>query len=137
MQGPNRMGLGMRPAGYGQGPPIGSLPPGGMGYAPARPAPSPVGGGDKLTTVFVGSISGGVTNEFLTSLFAVSVSNVHGARIASHSFITEDTLPHRPADRFVRSREILLPMGNCKDSVSSNSKNQMQWLGRSSYSMVK
>lgn len=43
-----------------------------MGYAPpARPAPSPVGGGDKVTTVFVGSISGGVTNEFLTSLFAV------------------------------------------------------------------
>ncbi|KAF8302565.1 hypothetical protein DL93DRAFT_2090566 [Clavulina sp. PMI_390] len=83
MQGPNRMGLGMRPA-YGQGPPIGSLPPSGaMGYGQmgrpmpgmlvpgqAPPGAAAVGGTDKLTTVFVGSISAGVSNEFLTSLFA-------------------------------------------------------------------
>lgn len=74
MQAPNRMGLGMRPGFHGQGPPIGSLPPSGFNQ-PGRPMPGapPAGqpGNDKLTTVFVGSISAGVTNEFLTSLFAV------------------------------------------------------------------
>lgn len=35
---------------------------------PGQPAAGP---NDKLTTVFVGSISAGVSNDFLTSLFAV------------------------------------------------------------------
>lgn len=84
MQAPNRMGLGMRPVFHGQGPPIGSLPPSGVpGFGqPGRPLPGPgvQPGSDKLTTVFVGSISAGVTNEFLTSLFAVRAFHLSQGR---------------------------------------------------------
>ena len=84
--GANRMGLGMHPGfAQGQGPPIGSLPPSGSyGAYPPRPPqlgqtppgagpPGAVGASDKLTTLFVGSISAGVSSELLTSLFAVRV----------------------------------------------------------------
>ena len=65
----------MRPSFGGQGPPIGSLPPSGaLGYGATgrvMPGQSVPGPSEKLTTVFVGSISAGVSNDFLTSLFAV------------------------------------------------------------------
>ena len=79
MQGPppNRMGLGMRgPMGYGhgQGPPIGSLPPSNAAYQPHLLTAANVSSGpmQKATTLFVGSISAGIPDSFLSSLFSVS-----------------------------------------------------------------
>jgi hypothetical protein len=54
---PNRMGLGMRP------------PQAQYSAPPAQPAPAP-----GMTTLFVGSISSGITDDFLTTLFSVRLA---------------------------------------------------------------
>ncbi|EJD51004.1 hypothetical protein AURDEDRAFT_121442 [Auricularia subglabra TFB-10046 SS5] len=58
---PNRMGLGMRPAPQGQGPSFGAL-------AQQNQMQQQQPAGQKMTTVFVGSISGGITDAFLNQL---------------------------------------------------------------------
>jgi len=63
---PNRMGLGMRP---GPGP---SFAPPVMPQRPGLP-PAPVLGGGPKVSLFVGSISPGITDEFLNQLLAVSI----------------------------------------------------------------
>ena len=78
MQGPpNRLGLGLRPVipSYGQGPPIGSLPPSNVMYGYPPPGAPP--GQEKLTTLFVGGISAGVTDDFMNSLLSVSDANIY------------------------------------------------------------
>ena len=71
MQGlPNRMGLGMRPAPYGQGPSFSAL-----AQQQQQQKQGGTGGGDKLpqqlTTLFVGSIAAGITDAFVNQLLAV------------------------------------------------------------------
>ncbi|EIW81557.1 hypothetical protein CONPUDRAFT_73253 [Coniophora puteana RWD-64-598 SS2] len=81
---PNRLGLGMRPGvpSFGQGPSMSALAqqaqmggPGGMALPPPMGA-GPMGGAfvppgaQKTATLFVGSISGGITDAFLNRLLA-------------------------------------------------------------------
>ncbi|KAG9003857.1 hypothetical protein FRB94_002848 [Tulasnella sp. JGI-2019a] len=74
----NRMGLGLRPPsapaygppGLGQGPPLSALSANGIPFAPPQQAPPlPQSTGPKLTA-FVGSISPGITDGFLTQLLS-------------------------------------------------------------------
>lgn len=71
---PNRLGLGLRPPlpSYGQGPSMQALAQQQqqMQYMQAPPAQKP--------TLFVGSISGGITDAFLTQLLEVSASSRAG-----------------------------------------------------------
>jgi len=69
---PNRMGLGLRPPmpSYGQGPSIGALAQQQQMPYMQHPPPS------KTATLFVGSISGGITDAFLNQLLTVS-ANLH------------------------------------------------------------
>jgi hypothetical protein len=79
MPGPNRLGLGMRPPlpSYGQGPSMSALAQQQqMHHQPFMPLPPPAA--QKQTTLFVGSISGGITDAFLNAL--LSVSRLHSAR---------------------------------------------------------
>jgi RNA-binding protein 25 len=69
MQQPNRLGLGLRPPlpSYGQGPSISALAQQQQMqqlFAPPQ--------GQKQTSLFVGSISGGITDAFLNQLLTVS-----------------------------------------------------------------
>ena len=71
MPGPNRLGLGMRPPlpSYGQGPSMSALAQQQqMHHHPFMPPPT----AQKQTTLFVGSISGGITDTFLNDLLSVS-----------------------------------------------------------------
>lgn len=82
----NRMGLGLRPPGigayppstHGQGPPLSALSSmhGGQFGAPQQAQQPPPSTGPKLTA-FVGSISPGITDNFLTQLLSVSVFLMH------------------------------------------------------------
>ena len=70
---PNRMGLGLRPPmpSYGQGPSISALAAQQqMHHQPAFVPPQP-----KPTTLFIGSISGGITDAFLNELLKVCGTN--------------------------------------------------------------
>ena len=70
MPGPNRLGLGMRPPlpSYGQGPSMSALAQQQqMHHQPFMPPPT----AQKQTTLFVGSISGGITDAFLDALLSV------------------------------------------------------------------
>lgn len=70
MPGPNRLGLGMRPPlpSYGQGPSMSALAQQQqMHHQPFMPPAA-----QKQTTLFVGSISAGITDAFLNQLLAVS-----------------------------------------------------------------
>jgi hypothetical protein len=70
MQGlPNRMGLGMRPALYGQGPSFHAL------AQQQQVQQQQAQENQKLTTLFVGSISAGITDPFLNQLLAVRCLN--------------------------------------------------------------
>lgn len=114
----------------GQGPPIGSLPPSGaLGYgAPGRvmPGQPAVGPNEKLTTVFVGSISAGVSNEFLTSLFAVRLFlTLFKLAITSHNAALICIICDRHAGQSVHSRGILLQMESSKGLDLLNSKSLM------------
>ena len=81
MQPQNRLGLGLRPPvhSYGQGPSISALaaqqqmhhPP---SFTPSKPQP---------TTLFIGSISGGITDTFLNEILKVSVCSMAGPRVDS------------------------------------------------------
>lgn len=64
---PNRLGLGMRPPlpSYGQGPSISALAQQQMLQQPYHVMAPPT---QKQTTLFVGSISGGITDDFLNTL---------------------------------------------------------------------
>lgn len=64
---PNRLGLGMRPPAFpiGQGPSMGALAQQQMSNQFVSPQ------AQKLTTLFVGSISGGITDHFLNQLLVV------------------------------------------------------------------
>ena len=67
-QAPNRLGLGLRPPApsYGQGPSISALAQQQqMHFAPQV---------HKQTTLFVGSISGGITDAFLNQLLSVRIT---------------------------------------------------------------
>ena len=66
---PNRMGLGLRPPlpSYGQGPSMSALAQQAMQNQHFAPPPA-----QKTVSLFVGSISGGVTDSFLNDLLAVS-----------------------------------------------------------------
>lgn len=71
---PPAMGTGMTgygPPGLGQGPPLSALSANGMSFAPQQALPQPQSTGPKLTA-FVGSISPGITDNFLTQLLSVS-----------------------------------------------------------------
>ncbi|KIM74831.1 hypothetical protein PILCRDRAFT_99100 [Piloderma croceum F 1598] len=71
MPGPNRLGLGMRPPlpSYGQGPSMSALAQQQqMHHQPFMPLPPPPA--QKQTTLFVGSISGGITDAFLNALLS-------------------------------------------------------------------
>lgn len=71
-QAPNRLGLGLRPPlpSYGQGPSISALAQQQqMTYGPPGPTQSV-----KQTTLFVGSISGGITDAFLNQLLSVCIA---------------------------------------------------------------
>jgi len=64
---PNRPGLGLRPPlpSYGQGPSLGALAQQQqMAFVPPQAQP-------KLATLFIGSISGGITDAFLNQLLTV------------------------------------------------------------------
>jgi len=77
--GPNRLGLGMRPPlpSYGQGPSMSALAQQQqMHHQPFMPLAPPAA--QKQTTLFVGSISGGITDAFLNALLSVSL--LHSAR---------------------------------------------------------
>ena len=68
---PNRLGLGMRPPmpSYGQGPSMSALAQQQqMHHQPFMPPPVV-----KQTTLFVGSISAGITDAFLNELLSVSI----------------------------------------------------------------
>jgi RNA-binding protein 25 len=63
---PNRMGLGMRPTPYGQGPSIGAL------AQQQHMQPQFVNAqASRTTTLFVGSISGGITDQHLNDMLGV------------------------------------------------------------------
>lgn len=70
---PNRMGLGLRPPlpSYGQGPSMSALAQQQqmMHFVPPQQ--------QKQTNLFVGSISGGITDDYLNQLLSVSGSVVH------------------------------------------------------------
>jgi len=67
---PNRLGLGLRPPlpSYGQGPSISALAQQQQMLHPSFIPPQ----AQKQTTLFVGSISGGITDAFLNNLLNVS-----------------------------------------------------------------
>lgn len=64
---PNRMGLGMRPTPYGQGPSIAALAQQ-QHMQPHFVSAQPT----RTTTLFVGSISGGITDQHLNEMLGVS-----------------------------------------------------------------
>jgi hypothetical protein len=72
---PNRVGLGLRPPmqSFGQGPTIAALAQQQMGFNPPQA---------KQTTLFVGSISGGITDDFMNDL--LKVCNFFVAEITSY-----------------------------------------------------
>ena len=70
---PNRLGLGMRPPlpSFGQGPSMSALAQQQqMHHQPFMPPAA-----QKQTTLFVGSISAGITDAFLNALLAVSTTS--------------------------------------------------------------
>lgn len=74
----NRMGLGHRPPSYGQGPSISALAAQQqMHHPPAFTPPQP-----KPTTLFIGSISGGITDGFLNEILNVrSTLHIRGLAV--------------------------------------------------------
>ena len=83
MQQPNRLGLGLRPPlpSYGQGPSISALA---QQQQQMHQLFVPPQGPPKQTSLFVGSISGGITDTFLNQLLTVS----HGLAPLSPSYLT-------------------------------------------------
>ena len=78
---PNRLGLGLRPPlpSYGQGPSISALAQQQqMHFVPPQ--------AQKQTILFVGSISGGITDAFLNQLLIVSPPSLLGKLSMSNSF---------------------------------------------------
>jgi hypothetical protein len=80
---PNRLGVGLRPPlpSYGQGPSLGALAQQQQQMAFVAPQ-----GQAKLATLFIGSISGGITDSFLNQLLTVRA----GACILILTILTND-----------------------------------------------
>lgn len=68
----NRLGLGLRPPmpSYGQGPSLGAL-----AQQQQQMAFAPPHAQQKQTTLFIGSISGGITDSFLNQLLSVGTKS--------------------------------------------------------------
>lgn len=155
---PNRLGLGLRPPlpSIGQGPSMSALAQQQQhqhqhhhhqqqqhilhgGFAPPQP---------KATTLFIGSISGGISDSFLNMLLGVSgpLSSIRFPRITPFSqckthvymcmcmcaFFFFQKCRDRPADQFLRSSDLSRQRISPRDSDLQSSRIQMvrceRWL---------
>ena len=93
---PNRMGLGMRPTPYGQGPSIATL-------AQQQHMPPHFVNAQALrtTTLFVGSISGGITDAHLNEMLGVCFFSPHAINEQSLTVIAQACGPLNSFKRLI------------------------------------
>jgi len=114
---PNRMGLGLRPPmpSFGQGPSMQALAQQqqAMQFMPPQ--------AQKPTRLFVGSISGGVQDEFINDLLSVRI-----ASLMVGVFFDNVSCVHRPVEKSTLLNDSSLLRVNPKGSVSLISKTLME-----------
>ena len=130
---PNRLGLGLRPPlpSYGQGPSISALAQQQQMHHGSFVPPQP-----KSTTLFIGSISGGITDAFLNTLLGVRdlanfpLSDINPCvvhRLAAPS-LRSSVLLHRPTNhKDLVSLNFKIPMAHCELWRYSITLNFQRW----------